>query len=87
MKKILVVEDDEDIRELLHYNLKQEGFQVRLAENGPDGLSAALRESVDLVVTEYGVARLKHLPLEARARALIEIAAPQFRDELKGMVA
>jgi len=35
-------------------------------------------------VTEFGVARLRHLPDRARAEALIEIAAPQFRDELRG---
>jgi len=37
---------------------------------------------VDWVVTEYGAARLKLMNLEWRARSLIEIAHPQFRDEL-----
>jgi acyl-CoA hydrolase len=37
---------------------------------------------VDWVVTEYGAVRLKFLNLEFRANALIEIAHPQFRDEL-----
>jgi acyl-CoA hydrolase len=43
----------------------------------------ALRTDVDTVVTEYGVAQIKDLPNAARAQALIEIAAPQFRDELR----
>lgn len=43
----------------------------------------ALRTDVDMVVTEFGVARLQHLPNRARAEALIEIAAPQFREELR----
>ena len=43
----------------------------------------ALRTDVDIVVTEYGAAQLKNLPLAARAEALIAIAAPQFRDELQ----
>ena len=43
----------------------------------------ALRTDVDIVVTEYGAAQLKNLPLAARAEALIAIAAPQFRDELR----
>ena len=43
----------------------------------------ALRTDVDTVVTEYGVAQIKDLPNQARAEALIEIAAPQFRDELR----
>lgn len=42
----------------------------------------ALRTDVDLVVTEYGVADLRHASLAARREALIAIAAPQFRDEL-----
>ena len=37
---------------------------------------------VDRVVTEYGVARLRELPLRARARALSEIAHPDFRAAL-----
>ncbi len=42
----------------------------------------ALRTDVDIVVTEFGVAQLKNLPNRQRQDALIEIAAPQFRDEL-----
>jgi acyl-CoA hydrolase len=37
---------------------------------------------VDWVVTEYGAVRLKFLNLEFRAKALIQIAHPQFREEL-----
>lgn len=40
------------------------------------------RASVHYVVTEYGVAALHGKGLRERARALIEIAAPQFRDQL-----
>lgn len=40
------------------------------------------RTDVDTVVTEYGVAELKGRSVDARARALIRIAAPAFRDEL-----
>jgi acyl-CoA hydrolase len=42
--------------------------------------------SVDWVVTEYGAVRLKFLSLEWRAWALIDIAHPQFRDELAEQV-
>lgn len=41
------------------------------------------RNDVDYIVTEYGVAHLKGRTLRERARALIEIAHPGFRDELK----
>lgn len=41
------------------------------------------RTDADLFITEYGAAAVRHLDTEARARALIEIAAPQFRDWLR----
>ncbi|MFV2091063.1 MAG: acetyl-CoA hydrolase/transferase C-terminal domain-containing protein, partial [Pseudomonadales bacterium] len=43
----------------------------------------ALRTDVDMVVTEYGVARLDGRSVPERAEALIEIAAPRFRDALR----
>lgn len=41
------------------------------------------RYDVDYVVTEYGVAHLKWKTTRERAKALINIAAPQFRDKLR----
>ncbi|MGE4214260.1 MAG: acetyl-CoA hydrolase/transferase family protein [Anaerotignaceae bacterium] len=41
------------------------------------------RTDVNYVVTEYGIAKLKGKTLKERAKALIEIAHPSFRDELK----
>ncbi len=40
------------------------------------------RNDVDYIVTEYGIARLKGLSLKERAKALIGIAHPNFRDAL-----
>ncbi len=41
------------------------------------------RNFVDTVITEYGVAELKGRTIEERAEALIEIAHPDFRDQLR----
>lgn len=41
------------------------------------------RSDVDVVVTEWGVAELAHIPLGRRAERLIAIAAPQFREGLE----
>jgi len=46
-------------------------------------LVTALRTDVDLVVTEFGIARLRGRPVRERAEALIELAAPEFRAELR----
>ena len=43
----------------------------------------APRTDVDYVATEYGIQRIRYLSVSARAEALIEIAAPQFRDRLR----
>ncbi len=43
----------------------------------------ALRTDIDTVVTEHGVAQIADLPVRARARALLEIAAPEFREGLR----
>jgi len=40
------------------------------------------KNDTDLVVTEFGVARLRGKNLNQRARELIAIAHPDFRDEL-----
>jgi acetyl-CoA hydrolase len=41
------------------------------------------RSDVDVVVTEFGAAELRGISLEERARRLVAIAAPQFREELE----
>jgi 4-hydroxybutyrate CoA-transferase len=44
---------------------------------------SSLRSDTNYVVTEHGVAALRDKSVDERAEALIEIAAPQFRDELR----
>ncbi|MDP7705132.1 acetyl-CoA hydrolase/transferase family protein [Mycobacterium sp. TY815] len=46
------------------------------------GVVTTTRSDVDTVVTEYGVAHLRGCSLKERARRLIEIAQPRFRDRL-----
>jgi 4-hydroxybutyrate CoA-transferase len=48
----------------------------------PEATATLPRYLADRVVTEYGVARLRGLPLRARAEALARIAHPEFRAEL-----
>lgn len=51
----------------------------------PGTAVTAARTDVDCVVTEHGIAELKGRSVDARARALIEIAEPRFRDELRDL--
>lgn len=52
MKKVLVVEDERDLAELLAYNLEKEGYQVMLTGNGLEGLETARRELPDLILLD-----------------------------------
>jgi acyl-CoA hydrolase/GNAT superfamily N-acetyltransferase len=61
-------------------NLKAEPNILISAENLPNKLNA--RESVDMIITEHGVAMLKGRTVRERAQALIEIAHPQDRHGL-----
>ena len=49
----------------------------------PGACVTTTRNDVDYIVTEFGIAHLKGLTLRERARALISIAHPKFRDELQ----
>jgi two-component system, OmpR family, alkaline phosphatase synthesis response regulator PhoP len=51
-EKILVVDDEKDLLELVEYNLGKEGYKVLTAENGIDALKAAKKEIPSLVVLD-----------------------------------
>lgn len=50
--KVLVVDDDPDILELLKYNLKKEGYDVETAEDGMKAVSIAKRFSPELILLD-----------------------------------
>lgn len=52
------------------------------AELTPGSMVTTIKNTVDQVVTEYGVAEMRGRSISERARALIGIAHPDFRDEL-----
>ncbi len=49
---VLVVEDEEDIRELIAYHLRREGYEVLQASNGLDALSLLKEKNPDLVLLD-----------------------------------
>jgi two-component system phosphate regulon response regulator PhoB len=51
--KILIVEDEEDIRELLKFNLVGRGFDVVLAASGEEGLLAIKDAPYDLMILDW----------------------------------
>ncbi len=51
-EKILIVEDDTNMAAGLEYNLKQAGYEVVMAGDGPQGLESALSAAPDLVLLD-----------------------------------
>ncbi|MFT4097238.1 MAG: acetyl-CoA hydrolase/transferase C-terminal domain-containing protein [Rhodoblastus sp.] len=58
------------------------GGASRIVARLPAGVATGPRNDADYIVTEHGMAALRDLDLDARAEALIMIAAPQFRSDL-----
>ena len=52
MARVLVIEDNDDIRTLIRYMLKSKGHEVREAENGVQGVHAYRDEPADLVLLD-----------------------------------
>lgn len=51
-KKILVVEDDDDLRGVVHDHLRQKGYRVLTAKNGDAALKTALHENPDVILLD-----------------------------------
>ncbi len=51
-KSLLIVDDDDEIRELLEFDLAQSGYKVDTAQNGFDGLEKAVNNYYDLVLLD-----------------------------------
>jgi two-component system, OmpR family, alkaline phosphatase synthesis response regulator PhoP len=52
MKRILLIEDDSDIQDLVRYNLGQEGFVVQTCSDGAAGLISARKDHPDLILLD-----------------------------------
>lgn len=64
--------------------IHSEGSKSRIVGNlAPEMVVTTPRHQVDVVITEHGVAELQGLTVRERALALVEIAAPSYRDELR----
>lgn len=68
-QRILIIEDEVHIQELLKYNLEKSGFQVSLAENGLEGLDEAIRGKYDLILLDLMLPGLDGLEICKRLRA------------------
>jgi CheY-like chemotaxis protein len=52
MKKILIIDDDEDISKILDLRLSKTGFDIEVAQNGKEGISMLKKEKFDLILLD-----------------------------------
>ncbi|MFL2997938.1 MAG: response regulator [Candidatus Neomarinimicrobiota bacterium] len=60
-KTILIIEDEPDIRDLLEFHLKKEGYKVLTSSDGEKGLKAARKESPNLILLDLLLPGIKGL--------------------------
>lgn len=96
MQRILVIEDERDIADLITFNLQRAGYEVQKAHDGITGSNLAIHESPDLVILDLmlpakdGYAVFKDLKRDARSRDIPVImltARAQTEDRIQGLEA
>ena len=94
--KILIVEDERDVAELISFNLERKGYQTVLAYDGLTGQELALKERPDLIILDlmlpgkHGFSVFKDLRRDNRTAhtpVLILTARAQTEDRIKGLEA
>jgi two-component system OmpR family response regulator len=68
--RVLLVEDDDDNRELMAEVLASSGYQVLAASSGQDGLKTLSEHPVDVVVTDVGMPGMGGLEMARAAKAI-----------------
>jgi DNA-binding response OmpR family regulator len=58
MKKILIAEDERDIRDLVSFTLQFAGYQVVAAADGQEAVELAIREQPDMILMDVRMPRL-----------------------------
>jgi two-component system, OmpR family, alkaline phosphatase synthesis response regulator PhoP len=76
-KKILIADDEPDILEILHYNLKHEGYEVYTAKDGDDALAKARQLHPDLIILDIMMPKKTGVEVCAILRT-----QPAFKDTL-----
>ncbi len=69
---VLVVEDEDALATLLHYNLDKEGYQVGLAGDGEEALTMASERAPDLVILDWMLPKVSGIEVCRRLRGRAE---------------
>lgn len=66
-KKILIIDDEKGIQEMMQYFLSNEGFEVDTADNGKEGVELVKKNKYDFIFLDV------HMPVMRGPEALAEI--------------
>lgn len=93
MPKVLLVEDDNNLREIFEMRLKAEGYETVTAGNGEEALVEAMKEKPDLIIADVMMPKLsgfemletlRAAPEMANTRVIMMTALGQAEDRSKG---
>jgi two-component response regulator len=72
--RILLVDDEEDILEIVGYNLEQEGFEVLTAKNGKQAIKIAKKAQPQLIIMDVMMPEIDGIEACERIRAIPELS-------------
>jgi two-component system, OmpR family, response regulator MprA len=86
--RVLVVEDDEEIAQVLQRSLRLEGYEVRVASDGETALDQSAAFNPDLVILDLGLPKLDGMEVARRLRSAddVPILMLTARDALESRV-
>ena len=90
-RKILIIEDEKPIADILKYSFEKEGFQVQCAHTGSEGFSAACSDPPDLILLDWmlpdisGVDVCRMLTERYRIPIIMLTARGNVEDKLYGL--
>ena len=91
MAKVLIVEDEKAIVDLIAFNLKREGYEIQEAYDGQEGLEKAQAQDIDLVLLDVmlpymdGFEVLRRLRQKSDVPVLMVTAREEERDKILGL--
>ena len=91
MKKILIIEDEKDLSQFIQLELEHEGYEVRTAFDGRDGLDQALHEQFDLILLDLmlpglnGIEVCRRIRLVNRTPIIMITARDSVLDKISGL--
>lgn len=90
-KRILIVEDERNIADIIDYNVQKQGYETEIASDGEKGLALALSEGYDLILLDVMLPKMDGFEICRRVRQRLDTpiimltAREEERDKILGL--